>query len=129
MDILGLVLAGACGLASSVSQTLLKSGLAGARLPQQWSDAPGFVWFCVTNPFVLTSLSLQVFSYSCILLALQRGSMVSIAGTMGTVFYASVAVIGWVFFRERLSVSQWMGVAIMIVGLWLILSPPKQAVI
>lgn len=71
------------------------------------------------NPWILAGLACYVVSVIVWLLALSR-TAVSIAYPMLSIGYIVTALAAWAFLGEHLSVTRWLGIGVIILGVFLV---------
>lgn len=71
------------------------------------------------NPWLLAGLACYVVSLAVWLIALSRVS-VNVAYPMLSLGYVMTAVLAWIFFGERLSLVQILGIGVIILGVYLL---------
>lgn len=104
-----------------VAQLLLKRvvGAPEARLAMQ-GGVLDFIPHVVSNPFAWLALAIQVCGYVIWLLVLSREKMAVAFAISGSFFYLVVGLAGWIFYAERLSMAQWLGMCLISAGVLLI---------
>ena len=76
-------------------------------------------WSLAQNPYILAGLVCYAVSLVVWILALSRVE-VSLAYPMLSLGYIVTAIGAWMFFSERLSLLQWLGIVVIIVGVALL---------
>lgn len=113
-----LILAGV--LLNATAQLLLKMAVRGmgpiALSPETLLRSG---WSLAQNPYILAGLACYVVSLVVWILALSRVE-VSLAYPMLSLGYIVTAIGAWMFFSERLSLLQWLGIVVIIVGVALL---------
>jgi drug/metabolite transporter (DMT)-like permease len=71
------------------------------------------------NPWILAGLCCYVVSVIVWIIALSR-TAVSIAYPMVSIGYIVTAVAAWAFLGEHLSVTRWLGIGVIILGVFLV---------
>jgi uncharacterized membrane protein len=69
--------------------------------------------------FVIGAGVLDTAAFICFNIGIS-GAYVSVVTALASIFSAVTVLLAWVFLRERLSVSQWAGVAGLLVGVLLV---------
>jgi multidrug transporter EmrE-like cation transporter len=115
---LALILTGV--LLNAVAQLLLKAGSrAIAGVPVTVGNAWTLIERVAINPPILGGLACYAISVVVWILALARVD-VSVAYPMLSVGYVINAVAAWMLFGEQLSAARLAGIAVIIVGVWLV---------
>jgi multidrug transporter EmrE-like cation transporter len=115
---LALILTGV--LLNAVAQLLLKAGSrAIAGVPVTVGNAWTLIERVAINPPILGGLACYAISVVVWILALSRVD-VSVAYPMLSVGYVINAVAAWMLFGEQLSAARLAGIAVIIVGVWLV---------
>ncbi len=117
-----LVLAGV--LLNAAAQVLLKAGVdrLGGAISLQFGALVRAGMALSLNPFILAGLGCYVVSVGVWLLALSRTS-VSIAYPMLSIGYVVAALFAWLYLGEHLSLSRWLGIGVIILGVFLVARP------
>ncbi len=104
-----------------VAQLLLKRvvGTPEARLAMQ-GGLLDFVMHAAINPWAWLALLIQVSGYVIWLVVLSKEKMAVAFAISGSFFYLVVSLAAWVFYAERLSISQWLGICFISAGVLLI---------
>jgi len=77
------------------------------------------IFFAVaSSPYILAGLTCYVVSVGVWLLVLSRVE-VSYAYPLLSIGYIVTAFAGWFFFQESLSLTRWIGIAVICIGVWL----------
>ncbi|NJC31339.1 undecaprenyl phosphate-alpha-L-ara4N flippase subunit ArnE [Xanthomonas arboricola] len=115
------LLVAASTMCTLVAQLLLKRvvGTPEARLAMQ-GGLPDFVMHAASNPWAWLALSIQVSGYVIWLVVLSKEKMAVAFAISGSFFYLVVGLAGWVFYAERLSATQWLGICFISMGVLLI---------
>ncbi|HEX7339522.1 MAG TPA: SMR family transporter [Rhodanobacteraceae bacterium] len=71
------------------------------------------------SPYILGGLACYVLSVLVWLLALSR-TAVSIAYPMLSIGYIVTAVAAWLYLGERMNVTRWMGICVIVLGVFLV---------
>ena len=101
---------------TAASHALLKRGLAGASLPGAATDVARLAGHCLGSPLVWCALSMQVLGYALWVVVVSRERLAVATAISGSFFYLFMAVLGWIFFKERLSYPQLAGLALITAG-------------
>lgn len=101
---------------TAASHALLKRGLAGAALPGAATDVARLAGHCLGSPLVWCALSMQVLGYALWVVVISRERLAVATAISGSFFYLFMAVLGWIFFKERLSYPQLAGLALITAG-------------
>lgn len=86
-----------------------------------------FLLGAATSPLVIAALSLQVLGYVVWLFVLSKEKLSIAFALSGSSFYLLMAVASWYFFGERLSLGQWLGLALISFGVVLLTTMPRQS--
>jgi multidrug transporter EmrE-like cation transporter len=107
-------------LLNATAQLLLKMAVRGmgpiALSPETLLRS---AWSLAQNPYILAGLVCYAVSLVVWILALSRVE-VSLAYPMLSLGYIVTAIGAWMFFSERLSLLQWLGIVVIIVGVALL---------
>jgi drug/metabolite transporter (DMT)-like permease len=107
-------------LLNTAAQLLLKAGM--NQLGAFSFTAPVLLHSTLrvmTNPFIISGLFLYVLSVAFWLLVLSR-TEVSYAYPMASLAYVSSAILAYYWFGENLTLTRIIGIAVIIVGVYLI---------
>jgi drug/metabolite transporter (DMT)-like permease len=86
---------------------MVRSGSRPVRLERE-------VW-----PFAVGAAILDTIAFLCFSVGVS-GTYVSVVTALSSIFSAVTVLLAWIFLRERLSMSQWVGVAGLLVGVLLV---------
>lgn len=116
-----LALVAACILLGSTGQLLQKKGLSelGAIEITNFLE-PAYFLKVFMNPFVFFGVLAYVISLFLWLTALSRLQL-SFMYPLLSLSYVLVAVLAWFFLGETISLIRWTGIALVVVGSWLVL--------
>ncbi len=122
----------ACALTfNAAANLMMKAGMAGiAERGGVMKDGPlGAVLAVLSNPVLVIGLTCFGLNAACYMFALQSPTLkISIAyPIMVGGGYAIIAVIAYVYFHDRLSIGQWIGVTLILAGVITVaaLTPPE----
>lgn len=105
-----------------VGQVLLKKGMLNAgKIPS--TDLRNLLTFLIKtmilNPFILSGLFLAVFSTMCWMVTVSKLSL-GFAYSFVSLAFPLVMLMSVVFFKENVSITTWIGMAILMIGLFVI---------
>jgi drug/metabolite transporter (DMT)-like permease len=104
------------------SQLILKSGVNSLVAVLRNEGVMSFLFAAMTSPKVITALAIQGGGYVIWLFVLAQ-SRLSVAFAMsGSFFYLVMAAASWLVFGERLTPMQWVGLALISLGVVLVTS-------
>lgn len=111
-------------LLNAAAQVLLKAGVdrLGGVINLQFGALVRAGMALSLNPFILAGLACYVVSVGVWLLALSR-TPVSIAYPMLSIGYVVAALFAWLYLGEHLSLSRWLGIGVIILGVFLVGRP------
>ncbi len=114
----GLILSGV--LLNAAAQLFLKAGT--NRLGVVSFTAAD--WFgqalrVSTSPFILGGLVCYVLSVVVWIMAISRVA-VSVAYPMLSIGYVVTAIAAWILFGESLGTTRWLGIGLIVIGVWLV---------
>lgn len=107
-------------LVSSVtimSQLLLKKGVNIITERRGYGNAWAFLLQAAFSPYVLSALALQVAGYVVWIFVISRLKLGVAFAISGAFFYILLALSGWYFFNEKLTVFQWTGILLITTGI------------
>jgi drug/metabolite transporter (DMT)-like permease len=102
---------------SVLSQLVLRhalQGLGGAST--SLAGLPRFIGRAALAPWIYVSVGLQVVSYVLWMLIVSREKLGVATATVGAGFYLLMALAGWAVYGEALSLTQWLGIALVTAG-------------
>lgn len=97
------------------SQLLLKFALTGLGTLAS-GDKIAFLAKVATSPWVALALALQVSGYVVWFFVITREKLGIAFALSGSLFYITMALLGWGLFGERLTLPQWSGIAMITIG-------------
>lgn len=100
-------------------QLILKRAVTGLK-PLLQAGPIEFLFGAATSPLVIAALGLQVLGYVAWLFVLSKEKLSVAFALSGSSFYLLMAMASWYFFGERLSAGQWLGLALISVGVVLV---------
>ena len=104
---------------TAASHALLKRGLAGAHIPGDGIDVARIASHCLQSPHFWLALSMQAVGYALWVVVISRERLAVATAISGSFFYLFMAVLGWIFFKERLSFPQLTGLILIASGVML----------
>ena len=105
---------------NTAAQLLLKRGMMDVgELNLAWQTIYNLMLKIITSPFIIVGCSFYVFSLLCCLIVLSR-IQVSVAYPIGSLGYVLSALTAYYFLGERLTSNQWLGIAVIILGVFLL---------
>lgn len=107
-------------LLNAVAQLALKQGMRQIGYFEFSLRNSSHIFFAVaSSPYILAGLTCYVISVVVWLLVLSRVE-VSYAYPLLSIGYIVTAFAGWFFFQEGISLTRWIGIAVICIGVWLI---------
>lgn len=100
-------------------QLILKRAMMTLR-PLQSQGIIEFLFGAAISPLVWAALMLQVLGYVAWMFVISREKLSVAFALSGSTFYLLMAVASWYFFHERLGMTQWLGLALISVGVVLV---------
>lgn len=100
-------------------QLILKRAVTGLK-PLLAAGPVDFLLGAATSPLVIAALSLQVLGYVAWLFVLSKEKLSVAFAISGSTLYLLTALASWYFFDERLTAWQWLGFALISVGVILV---------
>lgn len=101
---------------SVISQLVLRRGLHELGSPSALSGLPRFLSNAALSPWIYASITLQILSYVMWMLIVSREKLGVATATVGAGFYTLMALSAWLIYGETLSALQWMGIALVTIG-------------
>jgi drug/metabolite transporter (DMT)-like permease len=98
------------------SQLLLKQSMKSIQAPGSAGDLGRFFLEAAVSPWVYGSLLLQIAGYLVWLIVVSKEQLGVAFATSGAFFYLLVGLSAWLIHGERLSFSQWTGIALITLG-------------
>jgi drug/metabolite transporter (DMT)-like permease len=89
-----------------VSQLILKKGV--VELKIEHIDF-SYLLRAISSPYIITALFIQIFCYIVWLFVLAKANLGYALGLSGAMFYIIIALLGWWFFNEKMTLLQWIG--------------------
>ena len=107
-------------LCTIFSQLILKRGV--GQLVEVLKEAGRieFIMSAATSPYVIAALTLQGAGYVVWLFVLTQERLSVAFAMSGSFFYILMAAASWVFYDERLSLGQWVGLFIISIGILMV---------
>ena len=107
-------------LCTIFSQLILKRGV--GQLVEVLKEAGRieFIMSAATSPYVIVALALQGAGYVVWLFVLTQERLSVAFAMSGSFFYILMAAASWVFYDERLSLGQWVGLFIISIGILMV---------
>jgi multidrug transporter EmrE-like cation transporter len=115
-----MLIAAAAGLV--VSQLLLKQGVRTAG-PLSITNVQQFlevIWHILTTPWLLGGYSLSAVTALLWLLLLSRLELSYAVPLLSGIYYVLALIAGFLVFQEVVSLSRWLGVFLIIAGIFLV---------
>jgi len=100
-------------------QLILKPAVLGLKSLLQAGPIE-FLIGAATSPQVIAALGLQVLGYVAWLFVLSKEKLSIAFALSGASFYILMAFASWLFYGERLSAAQWLGLLMISVGVILV---------
>ena len=104
-------------LNSVASQLLLKRAVADIGSPASLAALPQFFRAAAASPPVYASLVLQVIGYAVWMIVISREKLGVAVAVLGSGFYVLIALVAWLLFDEQLTRLQWLGIAMITLGI------------
>jgi len=101
---------------SVISQLVLRRGLLDLGSPTSFMGLPRFIGSAALSPWIYASVTLQILSYVMWMLIVTREKLGVATATVGAGFYTLMALSAWLVYGETLSPLQWMGIALVTLG-------------
>ncbi|MCP4349062.1 MAG: hypothetical protein GY795_26580 [Desulfobacterales bacterium] len=98
-----------------ISQLVLKKGLIDINAKAS-EHLFAFILKAVTSPFVIMGIALQAIGYIVWMLVISKVKLGIAFAISGSFFYILLALSSWMFFGEKLTSLQWVGIFIMTIG-------------
>lgn len=111
-------------LLNAAANLMMKSGMHDISRDGGWlKDGPAAAALeLLHRPVLLGGMLFFAANLLCYMYALQKLPLSVAYPVMVTVGFAIIVVVAGVYLHERLAVSQWVGVAMMLAGVWLVAS-------
>lgn len=106
-------------LCTIAGQLILKRAMVGLR-PLLAHGPLEFLWGAVFSPLVYAALSLQVLGYVAWMFVISKEKLSVAFALSGSSFYLLMAAASWYFYDERLGPAQWLGLALISIGVILV---------
>ncbi len=89
----------------------------------------GFDWLLAAcfSPAVIAAVVIQAVGFVVWVVVVSRVKLGLAFAIAGSFFYILMALVGWVFYQERLAPSQWIGLCLVSVGVLMITLTGKPA--
>ncbi len=100
-------------------QLILKRAMVTLR-PLQSQGIIEFLIGAAVSPLVWAALVLQILGYVAWMFVISREKLSVAFALSGSTFYLLMALASWYFFHERLGTAQWLGLALISVGVVLV---------
>jgi drug/metabolite transporter (DMT)-like permease len=97
-------------------QLLLKRALAALGGRAALSTMPKFFLDAATSPWIYTSLAVQGLGYFLWMILISREKLGVATASVGAGFYILMPLCAWSLYGESLSVLQWLGIALITIG-------------
>jgi drug/metabolite transporter (DMT)-like permease len=103
-----------CTLAA---QLILKRAVNSPGMRAELAEGPlQFILGAAVHPLVWLALVLQVFGYVVWFFVLTREKLAVSFALSGAMIYILTALLAWMFYGERLSAQQWVGIVLISAG-------------
>jgi drug/metabolite transporter (DMT)-like permease len=106
-------------------QLILKRAMVTLR-PLQSQGNLDFLFGAALSPLVWMALALQVLGYVAWMFVISREKLSVAFALSGSTFYLLMAAASWLFYGERLVPLQWLGLALISLGVVLVTWLPQQ---
>jgi len=106
-------------------QLILKRAMVALR-PLQAQGHLDFLFGAALSPLVWMALALQVLGYVAWMFVISREKLSVAFALSGSTFYLLMAAASWLFYGERLVPLQWLGLALISLGVVLVTWLPQQ---
>lgn len=101
------------------SQLLLKKAI-GTIGPIAEVSKFEFLYAALTSPYVITAIALQGIGFMLWFFVLSKVKLGMAFAISGAFFYILIAISTWVFFGEKLTIPQWIGLVLISFGVILL---------
>jgi drug/metabolite transporter (DMT)-like permease len=98
------------------SQLLLKRGVTQLGGIKTLTDIPQFLVLAAKSPWLILSVCLQIVGYLMWFLIVTREKLGIAVAFTGASFYILMAISAWYFYGETLTILQFAGIGLIIVG-------------
>lgn len=102
------------------SQIILKKGISNFTVTFSFDGVIPYFLQVFSSPYVIGALALQVLSYILWMFVIARLKLSIAFALSGSTFYILMALSSWVIFDERLSITQWIGLIFVSMGVLLL---------
>lgn len=99
---------------------ILKKGIGNFDLAFSFDKLVPYSIQLLTSPYVIFALFLQVISYILWIVVISRLKLSIAFALSGSTFYILMALSSWAIFDERLSMTQWIGLIFVSMGVLLL---------
>jgi drug/metabolite transporter (DMT)-like permease len=99
-----------------LGQLFLKRALAALGGPAALANLPRFVLAAAKSPWIYTSVAIQGFGYLLWMLLISRVKLGVASASVGAGFYILMALSAWAVYGEVLSLTQWLGIVFITIG-------------
>lgn len=106
-------------------QLILKRAMVTLK-PLQSQGIFEFLFGAALSPMVWAALALQVLGYVAWMFVISREKLSVAFALSGSTFYLLMAAASWFFYGERLAPLQWLGLALISLGVVLVTWLPQQ---
>ncbi len=113
-------------LCTIAGQLILKRAVTGLR-PLMQNGIIDFLLGAATSPLVFAALALQVLGYVAWMFVISKEKLSVAFALSGSTFYLLMAAASWLFFGERLTLPQWIGLLLISVGVVLVTASQRVA--
>ncbi len=101
---------------AAIGQLLLKRAMADVGAPGTLASMPAFFLDAVKSPWIYSALAVQVFGYVLWMIVVSRVKLGVATASAGAGFYVLTALSAWAIYGESLSFMQWLGIALITIG-------------
>ena len=100
-----------------LGQLMLKYAVIGLGGSSALSNFPAFILSAAKSPLVYVSIAIQGFGYVLWMMLVARMKLGVASASVGAGFYVCMALAAWGIYGESLSRVQWLGLALITLGL------------
>ncbi len=100
-----------------IGQLLLKFAIGALGITSIAANFPRFIVLAARSPWIYLSVLVQVFGYVLWMVLISRVKLGVATASVGAGFYILMALSAWGVYGESLTVYQWLGIALITVGL------------
>ena len=107
------------------SQLLVKLGVNRLAIRDPTGNITGWLWGVITSPSIIGAVVVQAMGFLLWVVVVARMKLGVAFAISGAFFYILIAFGGWIFYGERLNLTQWLGL-LLISGGVLLMSAATQ---